>query len=170
MHSLLGGEGKRRRSRGFPSTWYAIRHTIYPSLSNAGTRHRKIHLPSPPCVETDAETKEEEGEERMAQPVTKRQELAVAISEVGEKYAFEAQSRTRTHSYAPQPFRVARHIGISPPDVFLFWKPSLAFLFPAWNARDALIYMLLAPPKCFPAPSLPWIRFHDLSPRGNTWK
>lgn len=80
----------------------------------------------------ETETKEE-GEERMAQPVTKRQELAVAISEVGEKYAFEAQSRTRTHSHA-QPFRVASHIGIALPRFSLLKTVSsllsLLFLHP----------------------------------------
>lgn len=145
--------------------------TISLSLSRNGHASPK-NTSSIPLRLRGNRCRDEEGEEGMAQPVTKRQELAVAISEVGEKYAFEAQSRTRTHSHAqPFPSREA-YIGISLPRFSLLKTVSrflsLLFFFPSgetWLETHVMPSYTCCSRflSASSLPSLSRIRFHDLS-------
>lgn len=143
--------------------------TISLSLSRNGHASPK-NTSSIPLRLRGNRCRDEEGEEGMAQPVTKRQELAVAISEVGEKYAFEAQSRTRTHSHA-QPFPSRIYWNLS--STFFSSENRLQvsfspFFFPSgetWLETHVMPSYTCCSRflSASSLPSLSRIRFHDLS-------
>lgn len=92
------------------------------------------------------EEAEEEEEETEWRSQVQREELTAAISEVREKYAFEAQSRTRTHSM---------HSRSSCEAYWNFPRHFLSVLYPRTLAHHPLALFFLctlpAPPSFFPS-------------------